>query len=35
MKRKTIGVLVGGITDDFTKLLCHGVMEQAKNWILI
>lgn len=31
MKRKTIGVLVGGITDDFTKLLCHGVMEQAKK----
>ena len=31
MKRKTIGVLVGGITDDFTKLLCHGIMERAKK----
>ena len=30
MKRKTIGVLVGGITDDFTRLLCHGVIERAK-----
>ena len=31
MKRKTIGVLVGGITDDFTRLLCHGVIERAKT----
>lgn len=28
--RKTIAVLVGGITDDFTHSLCEGVIERAK-----
>lgn len=30
--RKTIGVMVGGITDDFTRLLCKGLREAAKEW---
>ncbi len=29
-KRYTIGVLVGGIMDDFTRYVCRGVMQQAK-----
>ena len=33
MKRvkKTIGVLVGGITDDFTRFLCKGLQKAAKE----
>ena len=30
-KVKTIGVLVGGISDDFSMNLCQGVIEQAKK----
>ena len=29
--RKTIGVMVGGITDDFTRFLCKGLREAAKE----
>lgn len=31
MRRKTIGILVGGIMDDFTKLICRGAMQMAKQ----
>ena len=30
-RRLTIGVLVSGIMDDFTKLVCRGVMQMAKQ----
>lgn len=30
-KKKTIGVLVGGITDDFTRCLCDGVKKAAED----
>ena len=30
-KNKTIGVLVGGISDDFSIALCRGVIDQAKK----
>lgn len=30
-RRMTIGVLVGGIMDDFTKLICRGAMQVAKQ----
>lgn len=30
-KRKVIGVLVGGIADDFTVQTCRGVMREAQN----
>lgn len=30
-KRLTIGVLVGGITDEFTRLVCRGAMRMAKQ----
>ena len=29
--RKTIGVMVGGITDDFTRFLCKGLRAAAKE----
>ena len=29
--RKTIGVMAGGITDDFTRFLCKGLREAAKE----
>ena len=29
-KRKTVGVLVGGITDDYTRLLCEGLKNAAE-----
>ena len=29
--RLTIGVLVSGITEDFSKLICRGVMQMAKQ----
>ena len=30
-RRLTIGVLVSGITDEFTKLICRGAMQMAKQ----
>lgn len=30
-RRITIGILVGGILDDFTKLICRGAMQAAKQ----
>lgn len=30
-KRMTIGVLVSGITDDFSKLICSGILQTAKQ----
>lgn len=30
-RRKTIAVMVGGIMDDFTKLICRGAMQAAKQ----
>ena len=30
-RRLTIGVLVSGITDEFTKLICRGAMQLAKQ----
>lgn len=30
-KKKTIGVLVGGITDDFTRCLCDGLKKAAED----
>lgn len=30
-RRMTIGVLVSGITDDFTKLICSGMLQTAKQ----
>lgn len=30
-RRMTIGILVGGILDDFTKLICRGAMQAAKQ----
>lgn len=30
-KRATVGILVGGIMDDFTRIICKGVMKAAKR----
>ena len=31
-KRKTIGVVVGGVTDDFTHALSEGIKEASKKY---
>ena len=31
-KRKTIGVVVGGVTDDFTHSLSEGIKEASKKY---